>query len=145
MHHIIYVSRATWQLSPVELINLLVQARQSNEVAGVTGAMVYGKNQFMQILEGEEAAVRALYERIVADPRHQAILKLADKPIAERTFLKWSMACRELAPKEMAALEGYVSPEQWAQMSFAGNPVDAVFLHRMRELVLVLGIPDRRA
>jgi hypothetical protein len=137
MHHIIYLSRVSQKPNPEELVALLVKARSSNEVAGITGAMVYGQGQFIQILEGEEAAVTALYERIVADPRHQAILKLADKPITERTFVKWSMAFRELSPEQAAELVGYTSPAQWEQTFFPGDSPDGLLLNRMRDVVLL--------
>jgi hypothetical protein len=137
MHHIIYLSRVSQKLSSEELVALLTKARRSNESAGITGAMVYGENRFMQVLEGEAAAVTTLYERIVGDPRHQAILKLADKPIAERTFVDWSMAFRELSPEQAAELQGYTSPAYWEQTTFASDSPDAVFLNRMREVVLL--------
>jgi hypothetical protein len=137
MHHIIYLSRVSQKLSSEELVALLLKARRSNQSAGITGAMVYGEGQFMQVLEGDAAAVTALYERIVADPRHQAILKLADKPIAERTFMDWSMAFRELSPEQAAELEGYTSPAYWEQTSFASDSPEAVFLNRMRDVVLL--------
>jgi hypothetical protein len=137
MHHIIYLSRVSQKLSSEELVTLLVKARRRNTLAGITGAMVYGAGQFMQVLEGEAAAVTALYERIVADPRHQAILKLVDKPVAERTFMEWSMAFRELSPEQAAELDGYTSPAYWEQTSFASDAPDAVFLNRMRDVVLL--------
>jgi hypothetical protein len=140
MHHIIYLSRVSQKLSSEELVGLLVKARQSNKLAGITGAMVYGEGRFMQILEGEKAAVTGLYERIVADRRHQAILKLVDKPIKERTFLNWSMAFRELSPEQAVELEGYTSPTYWAQTSFATDSPDALFLNRMRDVVLLPGV-----
>jgi hypothetical protein len=137
MHHIIYLSRVSQKLRSEELVALLVKARRSNELAGITGAMVYGEGQFMQILEGEEAAVTGLYERIIADPRHQSILKLVDKSIAERTFVKWSMAFRELSSEQAAELAGFTSPAYWEQTFFASDSPDAVFLNRMRDVVLL--------
>ena len=137
MHHIIYLSRVSGKLSSEELVALLVKARRSNALVGITGAMVYGEGQFMQVLEGEEVAVTALYERIVADPRHKSILKLADKSITERTFIDWSMAFRELSSEQAAELEGYASPAYWEQTSFASDSPDAMLLNRMRNVVML--------
>lgn len=64
------------------------------------------------------------------------MFKLADKPIAERSFLHWSMAFRELSPGEFEDLVGYTSPEQWAQVSFSSDSVDVLLLERLRDLVL---------
>ncbi|RZK36438.1 MAG: BLUF domain-containing protein [Hymenobacter sp.] len=140
MHHIIYISRATRQLSSIELIALLVQARRKNEAIGITGAMVYSEGQFMQVLEGDEATVTALYKCILADARHQAILKLADKPIAERQFLNWTMAFREITPAQMKGLDGYTSPAEWEQLSANNSSADTLLLKHMRKLVLVRGV-----
>lgn len=139
MHHIIYLSRATQELSPQELVNLLLQARRKNEHAGITGALVYGGGQFMQVMEGEETAVQALYEQISSDPRHQFVFKMADKAIAARTFADWSMAFRELSPEQTAELQGYVSPGQWEQIALENNTADALLLRHMREIVLDRG------
>ena len=52
MHHIIYLSRATRRPTDDELAILLTQARAANAQQNVTGALVYGDGQFMQIIEG---------------------------------------------------------------------------------------------
>lgn len=49
MHHIIYLSQATHDFTPMVLVVLLLQARDYNEHASVTGALVYGNGQFMQV------------------------------------------------------------------------------------------------
>ena len=136
MHHIVYMSRVTTPPSPAELVALLIQARHNNEQAGVTGMLVYSDLQFMQVLEGEQQAVTQIYERIVQDPRHGSVFKLADKAIAERLFITWSMAFRELTPGEFVQVTGYLSPAQWEQTTFVTELVDTLLLNRMRELLL---------
>jgi hypothetical protein len=136
MHQIIYMSRVTAALSPSDLVLLLERARQRNEQAGITGALVYGQHQFMQVLEGEQPIITQLYNRILHDARHVAVFKLADKAIAERTFTTWSMAFRELTPGEFTALAGYHSPAQWEQTTSVANSVNTVLLDRMRSLML---------
>lgn len=136
MHHIIYLSRAVRELSPAELVALLLESRSHNEQAGITGALAYGDMQFMQVIEGEEAAVTELYGRIARDPRHQSVFKLADKAIADRSFDSWSMAFRETTPGEFADLLGYSSPAEWKRIDFGSASADALLLERMRELVV---------
>lgn len=136
MHHIIYLSRAVRELSPAELVSLLLESRTYNEQAGITGALAYGDKQFMQVIEGEETAVTELYGRIARDPRHQSVFKLADKAIAERSFESWSMAFREATPGEFADLTGYASPAEWQRIDFGSASADALLLERMRELVV---------
>ena len=136
MHHIVYWSHATRPMSPIELVALLIEARTYNEAAGITGALVYDGTQFMQVLEGEEAAIQDLYTRIARDSRHRDAFKLADKAIAERTFVNWSMAFRELSPGEFADITGYTSPEQWEQLEFGSASVDTLLLERMRGVLI---------
>lgn len=110
MHHIIYMSRATGPLTEDELAALLAAARSNNRRRDITGALVYSEGKFLQLLEGEEADLTALYRRLLRDERHTAIIKLADNPIAQRSFAGWAMAFRTAAPEQFAHLAGYASP-----------------------------------
>jgi len=108
MHHIIYLSWATTPFSDSQLQELLAISRTRNARLGVTGILFYGNERFVQVLEGEEAAVRTLYERIRRDPRHGNIQTYVDKPIAERAFAKWGMAFEPVAPQLFERLVGYL-------------------------------------
>jgi hypothetical protein len=70
---------------------VLTLSRRNNAAVAVTGLLIVGGRRFLQVLEGPEAAVRSTYERIARDPRHFAVVVLADGPVAERSFAKWSM------------------------------------------------------
>jgi hypothetical protein len=41
-----------------------------NHEANVTGVLVYHDGNFLQALEGDETAIRAIFSRIEKDPRH---------------------------------------------------------------------------
>ena len=135
MHHIIYMSRATKSLTPATLAELLQQARQANEQHHITGALVYGEGQFMQLIEGEQSAVAALYERIAQDPRHEAVFKVADKAISTRSFTEWSMAFQPISLASFEHLTGYVSPAQLASRLQADSAADNLLLEKMKELM----------
>ncbi len=70
---------------------IFTTARTNNRRLGVTGALVITEDSFAQVLEGEEATVRGLYESIARDPRH-ADVALLDEGTHERTFGRWAMA-----------------------------------------------------
>ena len=53
-----------------ELSELLNGARVKNHSAELSGVLIVHKDQFFQVLEGPEAAVRTCFNRIAADPRH---------------------------------------------------------------------------
>jgi hypothetical protein len=138
MHHIVYMSQATDHLTPITLVTLLMQARTLNERQHVTGALVYGHGQFMQVIEGEEAVVKNLYERIARDPRHRNVLTLSDKSIANRRFAEWSMAFGETRPdefEELQGLVGYMSPEQLKHQVETSSVADGPLLDKMRRIV----------
>jgi Sensors of blue-light using FAD len=99
LYEIIYVSLAARDLPPEELAQLLDKARAHNAAQGVTGMMIYHRREFMQLLEGEQATVQALYDRIASDPRHQQLRIFWEGPIHERGFPDWGMAF--VAPEEM--------------------------------------------
>ncbi|WP_169542293.1 BLUF domain-containing protein [Solirubrobacter soli] len=71
---------------------IFTTARTNNRRLGVTGALVITEDAFAQTLEGEEAAVRELYESIAQDPRHEDVSVLEEGTVDERTFGRWAMA-----------------------------------------------------
>ncbi|GAA4380503.1 BLUF domain-containing protein [Hymenobacter koreensis] len=110
MHHIVYQSSAVGEPTAADLAFLLEQARTNNLRLGITGLLLYGSHSFLQVLEGEEEAVRAVYARIKVDYRNTRVFKLADGPIQKRLFANWSMGFQTLTGEEFARLTGYIDP-----------------------------------
>lgn len=135
MHHIIYGSRATQPLSDDDLLTLLLQARSHNQLHDISGALVYSNGQFMQVIEGEEEVLAALYERLLRDPRHTQLVKYADKAIAERSFSEWSMAFQPVSEAQFAGLLGYVPARHFASTAPELGRADGLLLSMMKELV----------
>jgi len=78
-----------------------------NPENGITGMLLYSQGNFLQVLEGEQAAVDATYARICQDPRHHNTVMLAQEPVKERHFAQWSMGFRRLSPEHAASLPQY--------------------------------------
>jgi hypothetical protein len=138
MYHIIYSSQAKEAMTLTTLVVLLMQARSLNEQQHVTGALVYGDGQFIQVMEGEEDVIKDLYSRVCKDPRHHNIRTLAEGPIASRNFAQWSMAFGEVPTAEFQVLQQvaeYQSPAQMASQLAAGKVADERLLAKMKELV----------
>lgn len=74
------------------LAEIFSQARSNNKQSGITGALLLTDHYFVQVLEGDEAAVRRLYERISADDRHDDVTLLESQTVEGRVFAKWAMA-----------------------------------------------------
>lgn len=67
-------------------------ARAKNKAVGVTGALLITDHYFVQALEGDEAVVRPLYERISEDERHDDVVLLDERSVPSRIFPRWAMA-----------------------------------------------------
>ncbi|MES2753532.1 MAG: BLUF domain-containing protein [Pseudomonadota bacterium] len=86
-----YISTVRTLISPAELDSILRISRRNNAADAVTGLLVTGGTRFLQVLEGERESVMRTFDRIAADPRHFAIVRLADQPISVRAFPAWRM------------------------------------------------------
>ncbi|TGN40095.1 BLUF domain-containing protein [Marinobacter confluentis] len=92
-----YASEATFNEKPVEqgvepnVARILMTSRKNNAKTQIVGGLYYGDGCFFQYLEGEEEAVKELYERIAADDRHRTVTTLVEEPLSARTFSNWSM------------------------------------------------------
>lgn len=71
---------------------IFTSARQNNRDLGITGALLTTEHAFAQTLEGDERAVRDLYERIATDPRHENLTVLEQSEVDGRVFGRWAMA-----------------------------------------------------
>lgn len=109
LFQIVYVSAATKPFTSDELVALLDRSRANNARVAVTGMLLYHDGNFMQVLEGREADVLQVYERISRDPRHKRCLILTRQAVAERTFGDWSMGFRDSRSPEVRTHEGYSS------------------------------------
>lgn len=107
MFFIVYASSATKHFSRSELLALLTKARATNTKLGITGILLYKDGNFIQVLEGEETAVRALYAKIEKDVRHAGIIVLLQGNELERQFPDWSMGFRDLNDPNVLALPGF--------------------------------------
>jgi hypothetical protein len=75
-----------------ELGRLFTQARSRNKARQVTGALLLSGDSFVQVLEGDEAVVRGLYDTIAGDPRHGSVTLLEAAVVPQRRFARWAMA-----------------------------------------------------
>ncbi len=74
------------------LADILAVARSKNAGLGVTGALMLYDDWFAQVLEGPQPVVEALYARIKADTRHDAVRLNEAGTVPRRLFGKWAMA-----------------------------------------------------
>ena len=58
----------------------------------ITGALMISEDAFVQVLEGDETEVRALFTTIARDDRHDQVRVLEEQDAVDRTFGRWAMA-----------------------------------------------------
>lgn len=89
-----YVSRSTLIIPEEEarVEDIVAVSQSRNRTLGVTGALLFSEEHFVQVLEGSEQAVKLLMESIVRDERHVQVevIHAAEQP--SRRFGNWSMA-----------------------------------------------------
>jgi hypothetical protein len=107
MLSIAYVSAATQEMSDDEIAAILTRSRANNTYRDLTGALLYHRGRFIQVLEGPDEAVNARFEVIAADPRHTGIQKILEKQIGERQFPEWTMGFRPLSDDSVKQLDGF--------------------------------------
>ncbi len=78
-----YVSTASKSISNTEIETLLKQSLTTNKKNDIAGFLLYSDGNFLQVLEGDKEKVNELYENILADDRHHAVLKVLGRDISE--------------------------------------------------------------
>ncbi|MBK8479463.1 MAG: BLUF domain-containing protein [Opitutaceae bacterium] len=106
MIQLAYVSSSVGLFSSADLASILSVSREKNRRLGITGMLVYKEGNVLQILEGERTAVVALFTTICKDRRHDGVIKLYQRQIAERDF-EWSLGSQDLSAQELGMMEGF--------------------------------------
>jgi diguanylate cyclase (GGDEF)-like protein/PAS domain S-box-containing protein len=87
----IFVSTAVRPMSERDLIEILLKGRVRSERLRLTGMLLYKDEQFMHVLEGDEASVRQVFREIESDNRQKSVDVLRSNPIDKRNFPDWTM------------------------------------------------------
>jgi hypothetical protein len=122
MLQLFYASAERHPFKRPELAELLAKARRNNHALDVTGILLYHAGSFLQVLEGDEAAVGPLYEKISRDARHHRLIVLARSQVTERGFGDWSMGFVDLSAAMAEKLEGFNAFLQEGVVEAEGTP-----------------------
>lgn len=104
MFQLVYASSADRPMPPEALETLLERARAKNERLDITGMLLYREERFLQVLEGQQQAVRSLYDTIRRDERHTAVITLRERLVDQREFPRWTMGFKNLDRADPAEL-----------------------------------------
>ena len=96
MRQFCYQSTARPGLSAGDVGAIIHLSRRNNRQVGVTGVLLFDGRRFLQLLEGEAAAVESVWRRIARDGRHAEPEVVADRAVDVREFGHWDMALLRL-------------------------------------------------
>ncbi len=91
---IVYLSESTIKIGERELLSLLARARENNAKLGITGLLYFNAGHFLQMLEGPEDLVLAVYQKISKDQRHNNLKLIFEGIGNNRFFHQWTMGYR---------------------------------------------------
>ncbi|WP_340588216.1 BLUF domain-containing protein [Erythrobacter alti] len=85
-----YISTAA-KLDDEDIKDILVTAVRNNQAQGITGFLLYNGRNFLQLVEGESAALMSLFARLSVDPRHSGMVITSDLSVSGRCYPDWQM------------------------------------------------------
>ena len=102
MFELIYRSVALDKINSSEITKILNTSREFNLKNNITGCLLFYKNEFVQILEGEQDVIEKLNTKIEKDTRHSNVILIAKNEKSERTFHNWVMAYHEITNDDIS-------------------------------------------
>lgn len=133
-YQIVYYSEATRQFSEQELIELLQYANINNTKNNITGCLIYANGKFIQMLEGEQNLVRALFDKIKQDKRHTNVIVAVEMSVSSKLFPEWGMGFK-YSDRDLVRQYGLQDCTKWIYSEFnaeASPGKEAVFNFAVR-------------
>ncbi|MEE4243835.1 MAG: BLUF domain-containing protein [Kangiellaceae bacterium] len=100
---------------------------------GITGALIYCNNHFLQTLEGDEYEVKELFSIISADTRHKNVVSLFNDQTIERMYPEWNMQPINLDREELFTSENLKKIKAIIERNIQ---VDSITYHELLRQVL---------
>lgn len=109
--YLLYFGVARNTFTPADFEILLQQSRSRNESLGITGKLLHCEDLFIQLLEGGEESVNAVYHSIQKDQRLIAAKMITSGTADHRYYSSWSMAFKNISLKEINEIENCAHPD----------------------------------
>jgi hypothetical protein len=90
LKHLIYTSKPI-NFDDFSISNILKSSQKNNKKDGITGALIFREDIFLQFLEGPENKVDKAFNNIASDKRHKDVLKLKEDITDRKLFTSWAM------------------------------------------------------
>ena len=99
---LLYLSSATPELTEEALLQILEKTQQRNKARNITGLMLHSDGSIIQIIEGTESTVEALFSRIERNPRHHQVTVLFRKFVETRDFTNYQIGFKRACLQQLA-------------------------------------------
>ncbi len=98
---LVYVSKRKAKCTEEEINNILAACKRNNPNLGITGVLLYSRDKFIQLVEGENKTIMSLYDKIRDDSRHENCVMVSLSPIKEKSFPSWHMGSKKMKDNMM--------------------------------------------
>jgi len=88
---IAYASEAVPGLDTDGLERMVQRSISHNQLAGVTGLLLFDGRRFLQYIEGPDDGLAVIYSRIIYSRLHTDVIELARGSVSQRRMPYWSM------------------------------------------------------
>lgn len=128
IYQLVYASKSLEGFTERDLIEILQKSRKNNKEISITGALVYNKGYFLQMLEGEQVVVETLFKKIAQDARHEKISRFYQGKAPTRIFPDWYMGFFQHETDENINLSGLVNLYE------SQHPASHFFIEKLLEV-----------
>jgi hypothetical protein len=109
LYTICYISRAADSLTDDYIDELLKYSSRYNNQEKINGILIYNDRNFLQVLEGNEDAIKVLYHKIAVDDRHDYVLEIFKGTVDYPIFLNYNCKFNLIDSKmEIASFKEYL-------------------------------------
>lgn len=99
-YRLIYTSKASPYVTDADFRSIAMFSSISNKQQNISGLLLHNNGLIMQVLEGPEDEVKALYSKIERDNRHCDVKVELSAEFESPYFQDWSMGYRPLETSE---------------------------------------------
>jgi Sensors of blue-light using FAD len=111
MMRLIYFSETNFPIAGAQgrdmFRKILEASARHNIERGLTGALIFDWDFFLQVLEGEREKVSQTFVAIAQDRRHKHVTLVDAAPIDRRQFSSWTMIHKDDKPETKAIIQRY--------------------------------------
>ena len=122
VRELVYQSRASTDMEPDQLEEILTVARRNNRQAGLTGLLLYHEGDFLQVLEGASDKIDEVFGVIRNDDRHHRVNVVVDRVVPARSFGEWEMGFYEIHDPLDTGGRGF-RLSKWGRAAGKGEPL----------------------